>query len=217
MYHENNKLYIIMELIPGVTLQKLWPSLSEHDKMFILNELRIIFDQMRRLAPPVPGFYGNVAKGFVPHFLFRTFENIVSVSGPFDNEQEFNLGLAQQFGRIWDMNKKYSSKTSFYQRHLSAVLCNHPPTFTHSDVQRKNIIVSIDDSTQSTDGPKQMNYKVTVIDWENAGWYPSYWEYFAAFTGVRWDDDWATKAETFIEPWPAETAMMKMVYTDLFF
>ncbi len=169
IYRENNKLYIVMELIPGATLQTLWPTLVECEKMLIMNKLRSIFDQVRGLAPPAPGFYGSVAKGFIPHQLFRTFKGIVSVSGPFDNEQDFNLGLAQQFGRIWDINKKYSSKTSFYQRHLSAVLCNHLPTFTHSDVQRKNIIVGNIDSNQGTNGQKQMDYKVTVVDWEDAG------------------------------------------------
>ncbi len=181
-----------MELIPGTTLQTLWPTLVESEKMLIVSKLRTVFNQVRGLAPPAPSFYGSVVKGFIPHHLFRSFEGIVSVSGPFDSEHDFNLGLAQQFGRIWDMNKKYSSKTSFYQRHLSAVLCNHPPTFTHSDVQRKNIIVGNIDLNQATAGQKQIDYKVTIIDWEDAGWYPSYWEYFAAFTGFRWDDDWAT-------------------------
>lgn len=52
-----------------------------------------------------------------------------------------------------------------------------PLLFTHGDRQRKNIIVNQDD------------YSVAIIDWEFAGWYPSYWEYTRAmFACGRFDD-----------------------------
>lgn len=37
------------------------------------------------------------------------------------------------------------------------------------------------------------------------------------FVTFRWEDDWSERAEEFITAWPVEAAMMKMVYTDLFF
>lgn len=42
-----------------------------------------------------------------------------------------------------------------------------PLVFTHGDLSRLNILARGDDI-------------VGIIDWETAGWYPSYWEYTTA-------------------------------------
>ncbi|MFW9792593.1 hypothetical protein, partial [Brucella melitensis] len=59
------------------------------------------------------------------------------------------------------------------------------PVFTHSDLQRKSILVEVEESAQ--DGKQ---FHVSLVDWESAGWYPVYWEYFAAFLSFKWNDDW---------------------------
>lgn len=65
-------------------------------------------------------------------------------------------------------------------------------TFTHGDLQRKNIVVSnVTSEAGGEDGKVAGDFKVTIIDWEVAGWYPSYWEFSRAlFACGRWDDDW---------------------------
>lgn len=67
------------------------------------------------------------------------------------------------------------------------------------------------------DGTDQRDFTVSIVDWESAGWYPCYWEYFNAFLAFTWDNDWPFQAIQAIDAWPAETAMMKMVYQDLWF
>ena len=62
-----------------------------------------------------------------------------------------------------------------------------------------------------------MDYEVAIIDWEDAGWYPSYWEYASVAIAFQWDDDWPAKFEEFISPWPAETALTKWLYHEIFF
>ena len=32
----------------------------------------------------------------------------------------------------------------------------------------------------------------------------------------QWDDDWPARLEEFIDPWPSETAMLKMLYEEIF-
>jgi hypothetical protein len=51
---------------------------------------------------------------------------------------------------------------------------------------------------------------VLIVDWEVAGWYPSYWEYAAAFA-FKWEDGWLERVEE-VDAW---SAMIKMVYQDL--
>jgi hypothetical protein len=58
-------------------------------------------------------------------------------------------------------------------------------------------------------------YVVSIVDWEVAGWYLSYWEYAAAFFAFKWEDDWLERVKEVIDAWGAETAMIKMVYQDL--
>jgi hypothetical protein len=41
-----------------------------------------------------------------------------------------------------------------------------------------------------------------IIDWETAGWYPSYWEYAYIFALFQWVDDWPASVERIIDPWP---------------
>ncbi|KAN0119420.1 Protein kinase-like domain containing protein [Hyaloscypha variabilis] len=58
-----------------------------------------------------------------------------------------------------------------------------PPVFTHGDLSSLNVLVREDQI-------------VGIIDWETAGWYPSYWEYTTAW-----------QIDKFQEPMPAELEM----------
>ena len=214
MYREesNGWLYIIMELLSGEPLDQKWPALLHLEKMQIIKKLGRIFEQMRLL--PSPGFYGDVSRRSLPHHLFWTREKNQSISGPFSNEHELNMGFVRKLRMIAQDNGAPSYKADFYERNLSIALRNNPPTFTHSDVQRKNILVREIASQSPSQG---RDYEVAIIDWEEAGWYPSYWEYASVAIAFQWDDDWPAKFEEIISPWPAETALIKCLYQDIFF
>ncbi|EGD90885.1 hypothetical protein H112_01468 [Trichophyton rubrum D6] len=108
--------------------------------------------------------------------------------------------------------KKYSYKSDFYERHLSRVLSGHRP-FSHSENYRKNIMIH----KTNKHTPEKCDYIVALVDWEYAGWYPSYWDYAISFTHFHWDDDWPERFESFLEPWPAEAALVRMFYQEIFF
>ena len=44
MYREDNKLYLIMSLMPGRQLESVWGDLLEHEKLHIVKQLRLIWD-----------------------------------------------------------------------------------------------------------------------------------------------------------------------------
>ncbi len=53
----------------------------------------------------------------------------------------------------------------------------HEIVFTHGDLNMRNILVK--------DG------RISgIVDWENAGWYPEYWEYIKCRWGVRRNQRW---------------------------
>lgn len=39
-----------------------------------------------------------------------------------------------------------------------------------------------------------------TVDWENAGWYPEYWEYTNAYFGTRRDKRWLAAVDRVFEP-----------------
>ncbi|EXJ82321.1 hypothetical protein A1O3_06134 [Capronia epimyces CBS 606.96] len=178
LYEENGRGYLIMQYIGGQTLEALWPSLSSDERWVILSKLRGIFDDMRSLSPPSPPFFGSVDFGPLPYFLFWTPEPQKRVNGPFTNEEEFCLGLVERVRQIFAENNMHMSRTEWLRKYFPRSLTGHRPTFTHGDIQRKNIMVG---RISSTDTGKE-EFSVTIIDWENAGWYPNYFEYFISYT-----------------------------------
>ena len=65
--------------------------------------------------------------------------------------------------------------------------------FTHGDLTLGNIIVS---------GESGLQRVVGVIDWEQAGWYPEYWEYSKMLYAVEPDHAFRTEewADTIVRP-----------------
>ncbi|OJD11964.1 hypothetical protein AJ78_07365 [Emergomyces pasteurianus Ep9510] len=64
----------------------------------------------------------------------------------------------------------------------------------------------------------ERSFDVVLVDWDFAGWYPDFWEFFTAstpFAYVYWEDDWCWRVQEFLHVWPAETAVMRMIDKDL--
>lgn len=212
MFEDSKDLFIIMERIPGTDLESVWDDLSEERKSVLMQDLRTTFTEMRKAVCPWPNHFGAVDGGPVPDPLFYSATGDVKICGPFNNEESFNQGLALRHKTLMQSNGQPGFKSDFFRRHLREVLQRHKSTFTHSDVQRKNVVV-VEQSQFTPDHIKP--FRIALVDWEDAGWYPEYWEYFSAFASFRWDDDWCDRVEDFITACPAETSIMMMIYADL--
>jgi hypothetical protein len=204
-------LFLVMERLRGDTLDKLWPTLQEADKDRILKNTADIFTQIR--AVPHEEFFGSVDKCHMPHHLFWWPDFPQNISGPFTNERAAIQGLLAKSRKNAQENRRYPYFADTFEEQLMAGLMvdnGKAPVFTHSDLQRKNILVEIKE-----DDKHGKYFRVSLIDWESAGWYPVWWEYFAAFIALQWQDDWCRKVVKVVDAWPAEAALMKMVYHDL--
>ncbi|KAF9884966.1 hypothetical protein FE257_000876 [Aspergillus nanangensis] len=165
-------------------------------------------------ALPSPGFYGSVNQGPVPHRYFFSREKDPTITGPFQTEEEFGKAIALRSKATWSESNSHSFLSDYLARHLPSALLNHPPTFTHGDLYRENVLVrKIVNSATSEE-----EYEVAaLLDWETAGWYPSYWEYAHIFPLLQWIDDWPAYIEKILDPLPLEGAMMRVVFSDLEF
>ena len=208
----NSEFFIIMDRVPGIPLNELWPILGDLDKTQILNKLRDIFESLHSL--PSSGFFGSIHRGPIPYHLFWDAKGDPTITGPFNHGREMIIGLAKRSRANSALNGKHPYLAEFFERHLAPALDDHSPTFCHSDVQPKNIIVN----TAPEDTMQGRDFRVSIIDWEVAGWYPSYWEYAAAFLSFRWDeDDWPNRSEDFIPVRAVEAAMLRLIHQDLWF
>lgn len=213
LYEENGNAYLVMQYVAGQTLEHLWRSLQPCERRKILSKLRVILDDMRALPPPSPPFYGSVDRGPLPYFLFWTPEPQKEVNGPFVTEKELCLGLVEKLRQIRADNNQHMSRVEWLRKHLPTSLTGHHPTFTHGDIQKKNIIV---ERISPKVPDNEDDFSLAILDWEDAGWYPNYFEYFLCYTGFFWEDDWPQMVEICLDPFPVETQMVIPIYHDIF-
>lgn len=198
---ESSKTYIIMERINGDRLDFIWTSLDRMQKQAIALQIRTSFIELRKLRSP-DGYCSLDCKPLRDHIFYTgTPEESLKIEGPFNTEMDLNDALIKKY-----LSSGYLpiGKADYYSRAFPSVLSGHPPTFTHGDLQRKNIIMDTEDGS------------ITIIDWEFAGWYPSYWEYARAiFACGRFDDDWSEWIDLSLDVYRNEWAWMQMLILEL--
>lgn len=198
---ETKKNYIIMERIRGDTLDSIWASLDYVQKQAIALQLKESFVELRKLRSP-DGYCSLDCKPLRDRIFYTGYaEESQHLEGPFKTEMELNDALIKKY-----LSSGYLpvGKGHYYRRVFSSVLNGHPPVFTHGDLQRKNIMVNKEDGS------------ITIIDWEFAGWYPSYWEYSRAIDGCgRFDDDWSEWVDFSLNVYLSECAWMQMLIVEL--
>lgn len=216
MYYDNKELFLIMQRAPGVPLNSIWTSLAESEKDDIIAKLQLIFDAMRKAECPWPDFYGGLDGGAIHHYLFYSQHGDKKFLGPYSGEPAFVAGLVGNYRALVNRNNHPDYKARFYEKYLARVLQGHRPTLTHGDLQQKNIIVA-ENPRQNDQGGR--SFDVMLVDWENSGWFPDFWEFFCASYPLHfeWDEDWSWRVQEFIQVYPAEMSMMQLIDKDLGF
>ncbi|KAK9783573.1 putative Kinase-like domain-containing protein [Seiridium cardinale] len=187
-YGEKNFIYI--SLIHGETLREAWPKLTEADKESICDGLAHIVSALRQVSQGSSDtIIGSVSRGTVQDRFFQ----VDYEDGPFTSIKSFNDWL---FAAATRTRPGPEGVTGPYRDLLSDT---GPIYFTHGDLTLGNIIVS------SMANPRRI---LGVVDWEQAGWYPAYWEYCKLLYGVEYSHEWRS------EGW-AEKVMEQ--YTDEWF
>ncbi|TVY33115.1 hypothetical protein LSUB1_G008439 [Lachnellula subtilissima] len=191
--------YIVMEYLEGHTLDFEWGLLSAQQKDGISDQLR-----------------GIERHGLLDCMFWTGDDACAPLSGPFNTENGLNEAMCDKA----TYNNLSPEKVEFYRRAFPVVLRDHAPVFTHGDFQRKNIIIKrISPSTirevQSSD-PEDDTFELAVIDWENAGWYPNYWEFaIALFACGSWKDDWHKWVGRSLDLFLNEFVWMQMLRSEL--
>ncbi|CAJ2502426.1 Uu.00g098200.m01.CDS01 [Anthostomella pinea] len=212
MYREDDKLYLIMERKPGTQLSELWPAMTKDEMRDVSAQLRKIWDHLRSI--PSPGIYSGITGGPLQHRWFRWLEPDPRINGPFNTEEDLNKALMLRSEKNWESTGTWGWMAEFFARNLPGALTGHHSVLTHGDLQRKDIVVVV---VPANNLDKRRVEVSAVVDWENAGWYPNYWEYASCFVDLEWRDTWPEHVEHIVDPHIPEAAVLRMIRQDLDF
>ena len=162
----------------GQTLQDAWATLSDAEKHDVAAEIKRHLRHLR--ATQGPGGFCSLDNLPLRDTLFSTghANDLLRCAGPFSSESD----LVDAIVRKCRASESLQGKASFYADNLPLVFQDHVPILSHGDLQRKNIMVRAESAQGST---------VAFLDWEFAGWYPTFWEFAQTVCGCGlFDDDW---------------------------
>jgi len=171
---DDDQVFIYMELMEGITLEKSWDTLPEDDRLALCQQLRGMIDSWRRLSCDLtPPYIGHVNK---QPLLDVVFTNTCSpTAGPFSSVSKFHDWFTSSYGPRRDNPNIPPHPYRYF------LPDDVPIVFTHGDLHPSNIIVSF--------GPNPR--VVAIIDWHQSGWYPAYWEYckarWTSWIGKEWE------------------------------
>lgn len=170
---------VAMSYVEGQALSDVWATLSPDGRKAVARQLRDIVGVMR--AVPAPAAYIGACGGN----QIRDRRSITThMAPPCTSEAEFNnFLLSSLFDKI---------PQPIYKAFARRLRTGHRIVLTHGDLAPRNIMVK--------DG------RITaLVDWEEAGWYPEYWEYvkFFLYTGPD-GREWAAYADIFADAYPDE-------------
>ncbi len=186
-FTHSGRTYIVMEKINGEIIGSGWLNRSEQSKTTLLAQLAKMITEMRELQPPEDMGVASVDGGSlydcrVPGQSLRF--------GPFSTTQEFHRHLRR--------GMEFDSRLDPEVQHLIKQQDGSwPLVFTHGDLSSLNVLVHGGDI-------------VGLIDWETAGWYPSYWEYTCAYQVNPQNAFWIHEIDRFLQPMPDELAMEQL-------
>ncbi|KIM86169.1 hypothetical protein PILCRDRAFT_41172, partial [Piloderma croceum F 1598] len=161
---DDGRACLIMEYKDGEMLQRQWRHLSMDQKMTVMRVLRGFLDELHNLCQPYPkGSIGSVSgKAFIDLQISGQ-----SLYGPFQDEAAYNDWRISTFSFFGEQH--FPTKLRLQQ--LRDEMPNdHQIIFTHGDITRRNILIRV-----VGEGANDVCV-VAILDWEQAGWRPEYWE-----------------------------------------
>lgn len=199
LYHdeETNWNFIVMEDIPGRSLSSAWKDMNASQKTAVALQLRRNMDELRRM--PSPGYYGGIWRQkswdftFMASLLGLPIED-EAIIGPQETEEQW----ADAMWGCLDVRMKTPAreKLPVFRKLYQALFKGHASVSTHADFRPGNMILRNDDKG------------VVIIDWECAGWYPTFWEYCRAMTWLNYSSDWWEYIPSILDQYVGELGWM---------
>lgn len=192
---DGNRVYIFMELVQGITLEKIWDSLSRIERTQICTQLRSILTELRGLQQdPHHNFIGRTWYVYNGVFLLTLTGDIgrgpladivftngnLPRGGPFTNVKEFHDWLSSMLTRGMEQHWPGIEPADIPDPYRKGLPEDAAIVFTHADLHPSNILIS-----------RQKSHSiVSIIDWQQSAWYPDYWEFCKTESTVVPRSEW---------------------------
>lgn len=164
--------YLFMSLIEGRPLSDLWDSLSSGQKGRLRDQLERFLEDLRSSPRPTGGKFGGASQTRCKDTRRNT-----RIADDEINDMESFLKFY--------LTPRVKIQPSYFNCIRSALPSRRACVlFTHGDLRPENILVA----------HNGVDYEIkALVDWENSGWYPDWWETVKAtnnLTPVSNDDWW---------------------------
>jgi aminoglycoside phosphotransferase len=188
-YTYESKNYIFMTRMKGIPLSECLHSLSIKDYDIIAEEMKIYLTELRALRIEdfeKRSYIGSVGFGEVKDKMLRAGKR---ERGPFATELDLHSNICER----WVESMNFGNpKPNYYVnivRRMYAEKSDHKIVFTHADLAPSNVLVN-------------EGHIMGIVDWQDAGWYPEYWEYVTIMYGCAgtWDSRWPLQIEKVLQP-----------------
>ncbi|OAA65536.1 Protein kinase-like domain protein [Niveomyces insectorum RCEF 264] len=176
---DGRQTFLYLELVEGYTAAQLWPFLPANDCAALGADVRALVETWRRLPQTLVAnlpFIGHANGQSLLDWLFINSAN--PVAGPFPDVARFHDWLVACSDSQANANElplappapPRPETSSAAQIDRSLLPDDAPIVFTHGNLSLSNIIV---DPERGLDGRLRI---AAIVDWQQAGWYPDYWE-----------------------------------------
>ncbi|KAI0333963.1 kinase-like protein [Cubamyces sp. BRFM 1775] len=172
-WEEGERGSLVMDYIEGIQLQRAWRDMSAPQRLSVMRRIAGYVEQLRAIPQPAPLSTSSLPRrGWIGGPTGSAFSDFMMTSestpfGPFADEREFNDWRVSRFKPFGDRHAPTAARIAEIRKSMSE---DHPIVFTHGDINRRNILVRI-----HGDGPDDVEI-TALLDWEQAGWRPAYWE-----------------------------------------
>jgi aminoglycoside phosphotransferase (APT) family kinase protein len=172
-----DEAYLTMEYIDGDRLDRKWRSLTEEQRDAVKSILRGYIDELRAVKQPEPsGWIGSIDGGETSDFRTGS-----AIFGPFSTVSHFHdwrIASFSWFGEQHAPTARRLEELRLTMRDDCRVV------LTHGDIHKRNVLIKV-----HGEGPKDVSV-VALLDWEQCGWRPEYWEVAKISFGPQ-GKDWA--------------------------
>ncbi|ETS85118.1 hypothetical protein PFICI_03143 [Pestalotiopsis fici W106-1] len=201
-YELDGTAHILMSFEHGKLLYEFWQDASESEKEAVIGKLQHYLKEMRGIKGDyVGGFNRNPCRAGEFEWDFDKTDHKY---GPYADEDGFNHGIAEALSRASPKPDVEDPESPEYNRmytiqQLVHSLRGHDIVFTHGDLHPGNILV-------------QDDLNVVILDWNTAGFYPAYWEWYKATWHGTFMPSFIRQVERYIPPYWIEANILSQIY-----
>ncbi|KAF9525599.1 kinase-like domain-containing protein [Crepidotus variabilis] len=177
-----------MQYMEGEMVARKWRFLTPAQKRTFMKMIGSFVQQLRNLKQPSDaGFIGSIEG----NACYDTRVCPSKTYGPFVDERAYNDWRISTFDEFGNIHEPTARQLQGIRKQMSD---NHRIYFTHGDISVRNVLIKVhgdgDDDVEIT----------ALLDWEQAGWRPEFWEAAKIVYGMDPHGDWCHLAREEIFP-----------------